>query len=126
MIVQEESLPRWDLAPFFSAPDSPEFEQAFAAFVREVEALAGLQERYSVRRRESADVDAGFVAAFEEVTAAWNALQDRQRVLAAYLRLHNNYRRSGRFRASLAVPAQHAVGHGRQTLYPLCRMGRHK
>jgi oligoendopeptidase F len=83
--VQENRAPRWDLEPFFTSPDSPEFEKAFAAFVRELEVMAALQETHGVRRRENSAVDAAFVAAYEQITAAWNALQDHQRVLSAYL-----------------------------------------
>jgi pepF/M3 family oligoendopeptidase len=85
VIVEEKSVPRWDLTPFFGGPETPEFENAYVELVREVEALAAMQGGHGVGRRESAAVDAPFVAAFEEVTTAWNALLDRQRLLLAYL-----------------------------------------
>lgn len=85
MNVDEKSMPRWDLERFFAAPDSPEFEQALAALVREIEALTDLQAARGVRRRTESAVDGAFVAAYEEITCAWNALQEHQRLLAAYL-----------------------------------------
>ncbi len=85
MTDQEKDLPRWDLAPFFSGPDSPEFEQEYCSLVQEIEALAALQEKHGVRRRSSPAVDAEFVAAFEEVSATWDTLRDHQQVLSAYV-----------------------------------------
>jgi pepF/M3 family oligoendopeptidase len=82
---QDIRLPHWDLSPFFSGPESPEFARGYGDLVRDVEALSALQETHGVRRRESAEVDAAFVAAFEQITGAWNALLDRQRLLSAYL-----------------------------------------
>jgi pepF/M3 family oligoendopeptidase len=81
----EKDLPRWDLAPFFPGPDSPEFEQEYRSLVQEIEALAALQEKNGVRRRTSSAVDAEFVTAFEEISAAWDALKDHQQILSAYL-----------------------------------------
>jgi oligoendopeptidase F len=77
--------PRWDLSPFFSGPDSPEFGRAYDDYVREIAALSALQASHNVRRREVGTVDDAFAAAFDEVTAAWNAMLDRQRTLMTYL-----------------------------------------
>ncbi len=85
MAVVEQSAPRWDLAPFFPSPQSQEYEQEFSEFVRDIETLSALHNEYSVRRRESAGIDADFVSAYEPITAAWNALRDRQRLLSAYI-----------------------------------------
>ena len=85
VIVQEKRLPHWDLSPFFSGPDSPEFLYAYDALVTEIQALSVLQELHDVHRRELRAVDATFVTAYEEVTKAWNALQDHQRTMSAYL-----------------------------------------
>jgi len=85
LINTESTLPRWDLSPFFPGPDSPEFLNDFHQFVEQIGAMAVLHTQYNVRRRGTAAVDAAFVHAYEEVTAAWNALQDHKRLLESYL-----------------------------------------
>ena len=85
MTVQEIDLLRWDLSPFFPGPDSAEFDRAYHALIQDIEALLALQEAHGVRRRAGSDVDAAFVAAFDEVLTAWNALKERQQLLSAYL-----------------------------------------
>ena len=85
MIEQEMSTPRWDLRPFFTGPDSPEFEKQYCALVGQIDALAELQDQHCVRRRNRSEIDAEIVAAFELLLAAWNSLREKQTLLSSYL-----------------------------------------
>jgi oligoendopeptidase F len=78
-------LPRWDMTTVFPSLESAEFVSAFDAAIAEIGEMVCLFDRHGVRRREASAVDAAFVPAYEEVTARMNALQERLRVLSAYL-----------------------------------------
>src|SRR5205085_319012 len=81
----ETSLPRWDMTPIFPSLESPEFAKAFEDAVTDIQALGTLFEKHAVRRRETASVDAAFVAAYEQVTDALNLLYDKIRTLGSYI-----------------------------------------
>jgi pepF/M3 family oligoendopeptidase len=72
MAVQE-ALPRWDLAPFFPAPDSPEVERETEQVAAEIASL-----------RELVD-GGGLESDFDTVIRRLNDLTERFHVLYAYL-----------------------------------------
>ena len=72
MAVQE-ALPRWDLAPFFPTPDSPEVERETAQVAAEIASL-----------RELVD-GGGLESDFDSAIERLNALTERFHVLYAYL-----------------------------------------
>ena len=73
MAVQE-ALPRWDLTPFFPAPDSPEVESALDAVARR-----------SPLRCASSSTRAASTPTFDDVIQRLNDLLERFALLEAYL-----------------------------------------
>ena len=84
-MVLNESLPRWDMRPIFPSLESREFADAFERVRRDAAALEGEFEARSVRRRETAAVDAAWIADFEEILSRLNALLEHSGTLGAYL-----------------------------------------
>src|SRR5438876_6601890 len=82
---KDAELPRWDMAAIFPSLDSAEFMAEFEAVFAELHALSELFESCTVRRRESPQIDSGFVSAFEEITNRLNLLLDRVRTLSSYI-----------------------------------------
>ncbi len=80
--------PRWDLSTIYPSLESPEFRAAFDGIAQSIDALAVLFDRHSVRRRAAPTVDASFAAAYDEVTAAINALLERLRTVGSYISCH--------------------------------------
>lgn len=78
-------LPRWDMTPIFPSLESAEFVRAFDDAVRGIGALEAMFDRFGVRRRESPQVDAAFVSAYEEVTGALNESLEGVRTVGAYI-----------------------------------------
>lgn len=78
--TSQASLPRWDLSPIFPSLDSPEFVQAFAVLLNDLDSLDGLL--------NPAPVDADPRATLEEVVVRLNGVLERQDVMTAYLYGH--------------------------------------
>ena len=85
MSATDAALPRWDMTPIFPSLESAEFSAAFASALSDLDALAALFDKHSVRKRETDAVDAEFAAAYDAVTAPVNALLDKMRTLGAYI-----------------------------------------
>ncbi|MCC6729835.1 MAG: M3 family oligoendopeptidase [Chthonomonadales bacterium] len=79
------TLPRWDLESVFTSIESEEFGTEFEAICAGIDELVALFDARGVRRRDQEDVDAAFACAFDEVTGAFNALQERLCTLDTYL-----------------------------------------
>jgi oligoendopeptidase F len=85
MAVTEQALPRWDLTPFYPSLDSREFAAAHEGIGAGVARLTALYDTHDVRDGDPVDLDADTLAAFEEVIAETNALQEELRLVSAYL-----------------------------------------
>src|SRR5688572_14324808 len=85
MAVTEETLPRWDLSPFFPGLDSREFSNAHEGIGAGVARLTALYDQHDVRAGEPVELDKELLTAFEEVIDETNALQDHLRLVNAYL-----------------------------------------
>jgi pepF/M3 family oligoendopeptidase len=73
VVAVQEALPRWDLTPFFPAPDSPEVESALEGVRTDIASLREL-------------VDAGGLDSdFDEVLRRMNELLERFLLLQGYL-----------------------------------------
>ena len=85
MTVVTETLPRWDLTPFYPGLDSREFSSAHEGFGAGVTRLTALYDQHDVRGGDPVELDEEALAAFEEVIAETNELQDHLRLVNAYL-----------------------------------------
>ena len=83
--MPNETLPRWDMTPIFPSLSSPEFTTEFADALDSIGALSARFDEISVRRRDSSDVDAAFVADFETVIDSLNQLLQRLETLGTYI-----------------------------------------
>lgn len=81
MSAVAEAAPRWDLSPFFPSLNSTEFVTAFEGIAREIDRLEELFDREAIEG--SASTQAARI--FEAVAEAWNQLQERSRLVGAYL-----------------------------------------
>ncbi len=78
----EETLPRWDLTPFFPGVESPELAAAVGA------AVAAVDELERLFAREAPGEGAVEVASFERLLAGLNDAIERLHEVGAYLYLH--------------------------------------
>src|SRR5687767_9178671 len=85
MAVIEETLPHWDLSPFFPGLDSREFANAHEGIGAELVRLTALYDEHDVRGGEAIELDKQMRAAFEQVVDETNELQDHLRLVNAYL-----------------------------------------
>jgi pepF/M3 family oligoendopeptidase len=67
-----ETLPRWDLDSIFPGPESPQFREALQEVTNRIADLVSLFDRHGIGSRPPGPVDAGTVAAFEEIVAAYD------------------------------------------------------
>src|SRR3954471_18229966 len=84
-IASEETLPRWDLSPFYPSLESREFTAAHEGFGAGVARLTALYDAHDVRDGEPVELDDATINAVEEVIAETNALQDELRLVNAYI-----------------------------------------
>src|SRR3954471_17576125 len=84
-IASEETLPRWDLSPFYPSLDSREFAAAHEGVGAGVARLTALYDAHDVREGQEVELDDDLLKAFEEVIAETNGLQDELRLVNAYL-----------------------------------------
>jgi pepF/M3 family oligoendopeptidase len=84
-LLPTESLPRWDMTPYFPSLQSREFASAQERLGADVERLVALYDQHNVRGGETADLDDSQVSAFEDVLGATNGLLERLRLLSAYV-----------------------------------------
>ncbi|HEX4818743.1 MAG TPA: M3 family oligoendopeptidase [Acidimicrobiales bacterium] len=80
-----ESLPRWDLTPFYPSLESRELAGAHEAIGAGVARLTALYDSHDVRDGEPVELDDDTIKAFEEVVRETNELQDDVRQVNAYL-----------------------------------------
>ena len=80
-----ESLPRWDLTPFYPSLESRELAGAHEAIGAGVARLTALYDSHDVRDGEPVELDDDTLKAFEEVVRETNELQDEVRLVNAYL-----------------------------------------
>src|SRR4051812_15764293 len=80
-----ESLPRWDLTPFYPSLESRELAGAHEAIGAGVARLTALYDTHDVRDGEPVELDDDTIKAFEEVVRETNDLQDEVRLVNAYL-----------------------------------------
>ncbi|MEY2458378.1 MAG: hypothetical protein QOG30_208 [Acidimicrobiaceae bacterium] len=85
MAIAEETLPRWDLTPFYPSLDSREFSNAHEGVGAGVARLTALYDEHDVRGGDPVELDDEALAAFEAVIAETNDLQDHLRLVNAYL-----------------------------------------
>src|ERR1700716_2345082 len=85
MAIAEDTLPRWDLTPFYPSLDSREFSSAHEGVGAGVARLTALYDEHDVRGGEPVELDNEALAAFEAVIAETNDLQDHLRLVNAYL-----------------------------------------
>src|SRR5439155_270856 len=85
MSLAEETLPRWDLTPFYPSLESREFAAAHEGIGAGVARLTALYDTHDVRGGDEVELDDELLKAFEEVIAETNALQDDLRLVNAYL-----------------------------------------
>src|SRR5256885_7238780 len=85
MAVATESLPRWDLTPFYPSLESREFAGAHESIGAGVARLTALYDTHDVRDGNPVELDDDTVKAFEEVVKESNELQDEVRLVNAYL-----------------------------------------
>ncbi|PQV64413.1 oligoendopeptidase, pepF/M3 family [Abditibacterium utsteinense] len=78
-------LPNWDMTPIFPSLESAQFETEFHGALDEIDALSAEFDTFSIRRRESAEIDTDFVAQFEQIVGAWNTLEERLDTLGSYI-----------------------------------------
>jgi oligoendopeptidase F len=72
-VAVQETLPHWDLTPFFPGPDSPELQAALEEVAGDIRSL-----------RELVDAD-GLASSFDEVLDRLNELLERCALVEAYL-----------------------------------------
>ncbi|HJQ41671.1 MAG TPA: M3 family oligoendopeptidase [Jatrophihabitantaceae bacterium] len=80
-----ESLPRWDLTPFYPSLESRELAGAHEAIGAGVARLTALYDKHDVRDGDAVELDDEAITAFEEVVRETNDLQDEVRQVNAYL-----------------------------------------
>jgi oligoendopeptidase F len=85
MAIAEEALPRWDLTPFYPSLESREFAAAHEGIGAAVTRLAALYDEHDVRGGNPVPLDHDTIAAFEEVIAETNELQDELRLVNAFV-----------------------------------------
>lgn len=81
-------LPRWDLTTVYPSIESSEFQSDLRALFGEIDALETFCNDAGVRRREVSKVDGVDTRAYEEVTAALNALLERYHTIYTYVGCH--------------------------------------
>src|SRR5580658_4205774 len=74
------------MTTIFPSLKSSEFETEFAAVSSDIDALELLFTKHNVGRRDNPTTNAAFVSAYEEVIASLGALEERLRVVSAYIR----------------------------------------
>ena len=80
-----ESLPRWDLTPFYPSLESRELAGGHEAVGAGVARLTALYDSHDVRDGEPVELDDETITAFEDVVRETNELQDEVRLVNAYL-----------------------------------------
>src|SRR5689334_6984738 len=88
MAVVTDTLPRWDLSPFFESLDSREVSAAVEEIGAEVARLVALYDEHDVRGGDPATVDDTVVASFETVLAAGDGVREKLRTIYAYVAAH--------------------------------------
>lgn len=86
-MASTESLgsPRWDLTPLFSSTDDPRLRAELNAAQDRISQLRLRMDALGVRRLTPTPITAELIAAFEEITPEWIALQEAIRPVSAYL-----------------------------------------
>jgi len=83
-----DTLPRWDLTPFFESIDSREVSGAVEEVGAEVSRLVALYDEHDVRGGEPGAVDADVVASFEAVVSATDGVREKLRTVYAFIAAH--------------------------------------
>jgi pepF/M3 family oligoendopeptidase len=83
------TLPRWDMTPVFPALDSPEFDQAFASVVQQIDELGAFFDAEHIgsagETKEGAPAGEPEVGALERAIERLNATIQAYRTLSAYI-----------------------------------------
>jgi len=79
------SLPRWDMTPVYPGLASPEFDQGFAHFARQVSELVELFDSHGIGARPAGTLVSSVVHSFETVTERMNTVLAASMTLGAYL-----------------------------------------
>ena len=80
-----ETLPRWDLTPFFPSLDSDAYRTFFNETVAAIAELGEFFDANDVRRRSDQNASPEFVQAYETAVARISSLFERLRLVGAYL-----------------------------------------
>jgi oligoendopeptidase F len=83
-----DTLPRWDLTPFFASIGDRAVSNAVEELGADVARLVALYDEHDVRGGEPAAVDADVVASFEAVVEATDAVREKQRTIFAFVKAH--------------------------------------
>jgi oligoendopeptidase F len=79
------ALPHWDMTSIYPALDSSEFETAYNALLADISELGKQFDAWGVRKRDTPQVDAEFLAAFEQATNAFNAISTKLWTIGSYI-----------------------------------------
>lgn len=79
------SLPRWDMTPVYPGLASPEFDQGFVRFAREVAELVELFDTHGIWAQPAGMPVSSVVQSFETVTERMNTVLAASMTLGAYL-----------------------------------------
>ena len=80
-----ETLPRWDLTPFFPSLDSPEFDAAFTRTVESIASAKALFDQHEIAERPAAPFAENDRVAYDAATEALNDISQQVRLLYAYV-----------------------------------------
>jgi pepF/M3 family oligoendopeptidase len=103
-----DTLPRWDLTPFFESLDSREVSGAVEEVGADVGRLVTLYDEHDIRGGEPAAVDADVVASFEAIVAATDDVREKLRTIYAYIAAHVDTDASNDLAAALQADIQSA------------------
>src|SRR5579859_7964702 len=80
-----QTLPHWDMTVIYPGLDSPEFDQGFAHFTRQVAELVELFDAQSIQAQTALELTDATVQTFETVTTRLNEVLEATTTLGAYL-----------------------------------------
>jgi pepF/M3 family oligoendopeptidase len=79
------ALPRWDMSVIFPDLESPEFAQAFASLVQNIQDLTVFFDEHHIQEQTALTIDDPLIETFETVIAHYNAILDSTRTVSAYI-----------------------------------------
>ena len=79
------ALPRWDMSVIFPSLESPEFAQAFASLVQNIQNLTAFFDEHHIQEQTALTIDDPLIETFETVIAHYNAVLDSTRTVSAYI-----------------------------------------